>query len=140
MKYHFCGCRAVLEEDMQPFGRQELDSNVLKSPLLERHIIHVTKLVLHNDDDDGKTNVRMLRAVLSPQNCGDIRLQYIIVYGRRGRTRNFTQSHFPNGGRTQVHELSQIHREIGVCILFINFAPRVAELCDVKMAVGRNLV
>jgi len=44
--HHFCVCRAVLEGDIQPLGRHELDSNILKFPLLYRHIIHVTKLVL----------------------------------------------------------------------------------------------
>jgi len=46
MKHHFCGRRAVLEGDVQPLGRQEFYSNVLKSPLLDRHVIHVSKLVL----------------------------------------------------------------------------------------------
>ena len=46
MKHHFCVRCAVLEGDVQPLGRQELDSNVLKSPLLDRHIIHVSNIVL----------------------------------------------------------------------------------------------
>jgi len=46
MKHHFCGRRDILEEDVQPFRRQELDPDVLKSPLLDGHIIHVSKLVL----------------------------------------------------------------------------------------------
>jgi len=40
-----CGRRVVLEGDEQPLRRQELDSNVLKSPLLDGHIIQVSKLV-----------------------------------------------------------------------------------------------
>jgi len=46
MKHHFCVRRAVLEWDVQPLGGQELYSNVLKFALLDRHIIHVSKLVL----------------------------------------------------------------------------------------------
>jgi len=30
-----------------------------------------------DDDDDGKTYVRMLRTVLSPTNCGDTRLSIL---------------------------------------------------------------
>ena len=46
MKHHLRRRRAVLEEDVQHFGRQEFYSNILKSPLLDRHVIHVPKLVL----------------------------------------------------------------------------------------------
>jgi len=46
MKHHFCGRRAVLEGDVQPLGRQEFYSNILKSALLDRHVINVSKLVL----------------------------------------------------------------------------------------------
>jgi len=46
MKQQFCRNRAVLEGDVQPFGRQELDPKDLKSALIDRHIVHVTKLVL----------------------------------------------------------------------------------------------
>ena len=41
-----CGRRAVLEGDVQLFGRQEFYSVVLISPLFDRHVIHVSKLVL----------------------------------------------------------------------------------------------
>jgi len=41
-----CGRRDVLDGDVQPLGRQALDPNVLKSPLLDRHIVHVSNLVL----------------------------------------------------------------------------------------------
>jgi len=41
-----CGRRALLKGDVKPLDRQELDSNVLKSPLHDGHIIHVSKLVL----------------------------------------------------------------------------------------------
>jgi len=40
------GRRAVLERDMQPLPRGELDSNVLKFRLLDGHIIDVSKRVL----------------------------------------------------------------------------------------------
>ena len=46
MKHRFCGRRAVLEEGVQNLGRQELDPNFLKFPLFDRHIIHISKLVL----------------------------------------------------------------------------------------------
>jgi len=46
MKHHFRRHSAVLEGDVQTLGRQELDSNVLKSALLHRHVLHVPKLVL----------------------------------------------------------------------------------------------
>ena len=46
MKHHSCGHSAVLKGDVQTFGRKELDSNVLKSALLHRHVLHVPKLVL----------------------------------------------------------------------------------------------
>ena len=46
MKHHFCGRRAILEGDLQPLRRQELDSNFLISPLLDGHILHFSKLVL----------------------------------------------------------------------------------------------
>jgi len=46
MKHHICGRRAVLERDVQTLRRQEIDSNVLKSPLLDGHIMHVSKMVL----------------------------------------------------------------------------------------------
>jgi len=46
MKYHLRGRRAVLEGDVQAFGPLEFYSNALKSALLFRHVIHVSKLVL----------------------------------------------------------------------------------------------
>ena len=46
MKHHFCGRRAVLEGDVQTLGRQEFYSDILKSALLDRHKVHVLKLVL----------------------------------------------------------------------------------------------
>jgi len=46
MKHQSCGHSAVIKGDLQTFGRQELDSNVLKSALLHRHVLHVSKLVL----------------------------------------------------------------------------------------------
>jgi len=46
IKHHLCRRRDVLEGNVQPLGRQELESKVPKPPLLDRHIIHVSKLVL----------------------------------------------------------------------------------------------
>ena len=46
MKHNFRGQCAVRKLDVQSLGRQELDSNVLKSALLHRHVLHVPKLVL----------------------------------------------------------------------------------------------
>ena len=46
MKHYFRGHGAVREGDVQTFGREEFDSNVLESALLHRHVLHVPKLVL----------------------------------------------------------------------------------------------
>jgi len=46
MKYHLYWRPAVLEGDVQPLGRQEFYSDVLKSALLDRQVIHVSELVL----------------------------------------------------------------------------------------------
>jgi len=46
IKHQICGSRAVLEVDVQPLRHQELDPNFLKLPMLDRHIIHVSKHVL----------------------------------------------------------------------------------------------
>jgi len=54
MKHHSCGHSAVLKGDVQTFGRKELDSNVLKSALLHRHVLHVPKLVLARGVDVGQ--------------------------------------------------------------------------------------
>jgi len=46
MKHNFRGKGAVREGDVQTFGCEEFDSNVLESALLHRHVLHVPKLVL----------------------------------------------------------------------------------------------
>jgi len=46
MKHNFRRHSAVRKGDMQTFGRQVLDSNVLKNVLLHRHVLYVPKLVL----------------------------------------------------------------------------------------------
>jgi len=46
MKHNFRGHSAVLKGEVKTFVREELDSNVLKSALLHRHVLHVPKLVL----------------------------------------------------------------------------------------------
>jgi len=46
MKHKFRRHRAVPKRDVETLGRQDLDSNVQKSALLHRHVLHVPKLVL----------------------------------------------------------------------------------------------
>ena len=46
MNHYFHGLSADREGDVQTFGRQEFDSNILESALLHRHVLHVPKLVL----------------------------------------------------------------------------------------------
>ena len=48
MKNYFRGHGAVREGDVQTLGREEFDPNVLESALLQRHVLHVPKLVLTN--------------------------------------------------------------------------------------------
>ena len=73
----------------------------------------------------------MLRTVLSPTNCDDIRLQYItasVSSSMGGEENEISHSlTFPIGSGTQVDGLRQFEREIGVCILFVNVARGVAE-------------
>jgi len=44
--HHIRGHRAVCKGDVQTLGRQEIVSNVLKSALLNWHVLHVPKFVL----------------------------------------------------------------------------------------------
>ena len=46
MKYHICGRSAFLKGDVKPNEREELDPYKLKVPLLHRHIVDVSKLVI----------------------------------------------------------------------------------------------
>ena len=46
IKHHFRRHSAVLKGDVQTLGRQQLDSNVLKSSLIHRNVLHVLNLVL----------------------------------------------------------------------------------------------
>jgi len=46
MKHIRRGRRAVLEGDVQAFGRQEFYSDILKSALFDKHVIHGLKFVL----------------------------------------------------------------------------------------------
>jgi len=46
MKHHFRRHSAVPKGDVQTFSHQELPSNILKSALLNWHVLHVLKLVL----------------------------------------------------------------------------------------------
>ena len=46
MKHHVCGSRALLEGDLQPLEGEEIDSYRLKLPLLLRHIVDVSELLM----------------------------------------------------------------------------------------------
>jgi hypothetical protein len=46
MKHDFCGRRGILEGDVQPLERKELDPYRLRLPLLHRNIVIVSELVL----------------------------------------------------------------------------------------------
>ena len=43
--HHICGRRAILERDVQPPEREELDQYRLKLPVLHRHIVDISELV-----------------------------------------------------------------------------------------------
>jgi len=75
MKHHFCGHRGNLEGDVQPLEREELDPYRLRLPLLHRKIVDVSELVLSTGSGGERPHKRM---VLSPTNCGVIRLQHIM--------------------------------------------------------------
>jgi len=45
MKHHFCGSRTVLKGDVQALRRQELDTYLQKSPLLDWQVLDVLKIV-----------------------------------------------------------------------------------------------
>jgi len=51
MKHHLRGRRAVLEGDVHHLVRQEFSSDTLKSAVLDRHIVHVLKIVLTREED-----------------------------------------------------------------------------------------
>jgi len=46
MKQQFCGRRAILERDVQPLEREELDPYGLKLPQFHWHKVDVSKLVM----------------------------------------------------------------------------------------------
>jgi len=74
IKHQSCGHSAVRKGAVQTLGRQELNSNVLKSALLHRHVLHVPKLVLaHCVGVEPKRPYATEGAVA--QELGDIRLQ-----------------------------------------------------------------
>ena len=54
------------------------------------------------------------------------------------RKKKFHTATFPIGDRTQVHGLSQFHREIDVRILSVDVPRGVAEQSDVKVALRRH--
>ena len=90
-----------------------------------------------------KTNIRILRKVLTHINCGDIGLSLLwgcFPTSRGWGTGNFYEPHFPIGGRNQVPGLSQFHCEIGVLILLVDISRAVAEHSAVKVALRRLIV
>ena len=46
MKHHFCGVRAILDWDVQPLEREEIEPYRLKLPMLHRHIVDLSELVM----------------------------------------------------------------------------------------------
>jgi hypothetical protein len=46
MKHHFRGRHTLLERDVQPLERENLDPYRLKLPLLHRHLVNVSDLVM----------------------------------------------------------------------------------------------
>ena len=94
MKHYFRGHGAVRAGDVQTFGHQEFDSNVLKSALLHRHVLHDPKLVLtHGVGLEPKRPYTTDGAVAR---CNQVTVEYdgACPFGRR-RTRNFVHPHFP---------------------------------------------
>jgi len=51
MKHHFCRRHNILEWDVQSLEREKLDPNRLKLPLLHRHILDVSELVMSAGSD-----------------------------------------------------------------------------------------
>ena len=81
MKHHIYGSRAILEGDVQPFEREELDPNGMNLPLLNGHILDVPKLLMPARSG-GDAHIQW--TVLSPNNCGDMMLQKIKPYSAHG--------------------------------------------------------
>ena len=46
MKHHLCGCRSIFNGYVQPLEREELYPDSLKLPLIHRHIVDVSELVM----------------------------------------------------------------------------------------------
>ena len=46
MKHHFCGRHTFLEWDIQYIEREKLEPKSLKLPLLHRHILDVSELLI----------------------------------------------------------------------------------------------
>ena len=107
MKHHPCGHSSVGKEDVQTLTRQELDSNVLKLAQLQWLVLQVPKLVLTNC-----VWVDPKRPYATGGHVAkELRRYHVTVdsdgpcpFGRR-RKRNFADSHFPIGGRTQIYRL-----------------------------------
>jgi hypothetical protein len=52
MKHYLRGRYAIIEGDVQTIRRQKLNSDVLESPLLHGHVMHVLKLAMTRYVDD----------------------------------------------------------------------------------------
>jgi hypothetical protein len=76
MKHHFCRRHIILDWNVQSLEREKLDPNILKLPLLYRHILDISDLVMLKEEVG---NVRIKRTVLSATNWGEIILQYIMA-------------------------------------------------------------
>jgi len=114
IKHNFFGRRAVLEGGVQEFYPILFYSNVLKSPLLDRHVLRVSKLVLTRWWWEGVCPHAADGAVAHKLRWYQITVHLGVgVLGGWGKP-NFTQPRFPTGSRAKVQGLSQFHREIGV--------------------------
>jgi len=80
----------------QALRRQELDTEVLKSLLLDGHVLHVMKLVLtrYGREDESPHSTDGAVAQKFRRHKVTVNLGGVFHYVRRG-TRNFTDPHFP---------------------------------------------
>jgi len=107
MKHYSRGRGAVRKSDVQTFGREEFDSNVLESALLHRHVLHVPKLVLeHGFGVEPKRPYKADGAVALELRSNQVTVEKdgACPFGRR-RTRNFTHPQLPFRGRAQIYRL-----------------------------------
>jgi hypothetical protein len=106
MKHYLRGRYAIVEADVQTFRRQKLDSDVLKSPLLNGHVMHVLKLAVTRrvgyegcpHAPDGAVAYEFLSYQFAVY-------EGVCIYLLRHRTRDLAEAQFPIGCRAQVHGL-----------------------------------